>query len=98
MGPPNVYSYVGTTWLNFTSPGYGESAATVAVGTVCVRSPGIDAPAGSDVSARQLSLARESRKDPPKRFPPDLVTTLMTPPLKRPYSAEIPAVATVVSW
>ena len=31
-------------------------------------------------------------------LPPDLVTTLTTPPVKRPNSAEMPALATVVSW
>jgi hypothetical protein len=30
-------------------------------------------------------------------FPPDLVTAFTTPPVKRPYSAEIPDVLTVVS-
>ena len=47
---------------------------------------------------RQLSLLSVSRKEPLKRLPPDLVTALTTPPVKRPNSAEMPPVATVVSW
>ena len=46
---------------------------------------------------RQLSLYRESRNEPLNRFVPDFVITFTTPPLKRPYSAEIPDVDTVVS-
>src|SRR3954468_9725535 len=49
------------------------------------------------VVVRQLSLLNELRNDPLKRLPPDLVIALTSPPPKRPYSAEIPAVATVVS-
>ena len=49
------------------------------------------------VSVRQLSLFSVSRNEPLNRLPPDLVMTLTTPPLNRPYSAEMPAVATVVS-
>ena len=49
-------------------------------------------------SARQLSLFSVSRKLALNRLPPDLVMTLTTPPPKRPYSAEMPALATVVSW
>src|SRR5262245_25012627 len=38
-----------------------------------------------------------SRMDPLKRLLPDLVSTLTTPPPKRPYSAEMPVDDTVVS-
>ena len=48
-------------------------------------------------NARQLSLMSVSRNEPLKRLPPDFVITLTTPPPNRPYSAEIPAVAMVVS-
>ena len=54
--------------------------------------------AANGVSARQLSLLSVSRSDPLNRFPPDLVMTFTTPPPNRPYSADIPAVAIVVSW
>ena len=50
------------------------------------------------VVARQSSLFSDSRNEPLKSLPPDLVSTLTTPPPKRPYSAEMPPVATVVSW
>ena len=50
------------------------------------------------VSLRHLSLFSVSRNEPLKRLPPDLVMMFTTPPPKRPYSAETPAVATVVSW
>ncbi len=38
-----------------------------------------------------------ARKLPENWFPPFLVTALMTPPLKRPYSAEMPEVRIWVS-
>ncbi len=50
------------------------------------------------VSLRHLSLFSVSRNEPLKRLPPDLVMMLTTPPPNRPYYAEMPAVATVVSW
>ncbi len=49
------------------------------------------------VSVRHLSLFNVSRSDPLNRLPPDFVTTLTTPPPKRPYSAEMPEVAMLVS-
>ena len=52
----------------------------MAVGTVCVRLPGIGVPSGSDVVARQLSLAIESRNEPLNELPPDFVMILTTPP------------------
>jgi hypothetical protein len=41
---------------------------------------------------------RLSRSEPVNWLPPDLVIVLTTPPVKPPYSAEMPAVMTVVSW
>ncbi len=38
------------------------------------------------------------RNEPENELPPDFVTVLMTPPWKRPYSAEIPFTFVVVSW
>ncbi len=49
------------------------------------------------VRAIQSGLPMPVRKLPEKLFPPLLVTTLMTPPEKRPYSAEMPDVSTWVS-
>src|SRR6185436_20637904 len=72
--------------------------ASTGEGIVFVRSFGTRAPAGISVYDRQLSLLYVSRNEPLNLLPPDLVTTLTTPPLKRPNSAEMPAVATVVSW
>ena len=46
---------------------------------------------------RQSSLVNVVRSDPLNRSPPDLVMALTTPPVNRPYSAEIPDVDTVVS-
>ena len=37
----------------------------------------------------QLSLRRLSRNEPVNSLPPDLVIVLTTPPVKRPYSAEM---------
>ena len=51
----------------------------------------------SGVLADQSSLLRVLRSEPESSLPPDFVRTLTTPPEKRPYSAEIPEVATVVS-
>jgi hypothetical protein len=47
---------------------------------------------------RQSSLLNVVRNDPLNWFPPDRVMALMTPPVNRPYSAEMPDVETVVSW
>src|SRR5205085_11340059 len=52
-------------------------------------------PAGD--CADHAGLVRESRSAPENSLPPDLVMVLTTPPLKRPYSAEIAPVSTVVS-
>ncbi len=49
-------------------------------------------------SARHESLVNESRNDPLKLLPPDLVIMFTTPPLKRPYSAEMFPVEIFVSW
>src|SRR5688572_3668651 len=46
----------------------------------------------------QDGFVKLSRSDPPNSFPPDFVIVLTTPPVKRPYSAEIPPVRMVVSW
>src|SRR5687767_12577070 len=46
----------------------------------------------------QSGFEKLSRKEPLNRFPPDFVSVEMTPPVKRPYSAETPPVRTVVSW
>ena len=48
-------------------------------------------------SSRQLSLFIDSRNEPLNRLLPDLVMTLTMPPLNRPYSAETPSLAIVVS-
>jgi len=40
----------------------------------------------------------QHRKEPLKSLPPDFVIMLTTPPVKWPYSAEMPPVSTVVSW
>ena len=50
------------------------------------------------VTVRQSSLVIVLRYEPEKVLPPDLVTAFTTPPVNRPYSAEIPDVVTVVSW
>ena len=52
-------------------------------------------PAG--VCADQRGLLSESRSEAERSLPPDFVIVLTTPPLKRPYSAEIAPVSTVVS-
>ncbi len=52
----------------------------------------------SGVFATQSWLMTRVRNEPEKSLPPDLVRTLTTPPEKRPYSAEMPAEAVVVSW
>src|SRR5437870_11818413 len=107
IGPPMVYSYVGMTRFVRVSRGYCAPvshasfaamphAATVD-GTTAVRLFGTREPAGMSVYDRQLSLLSVSRNEPLKLLPPDFVMTLMTPPLNRPNSAEMPAVATVVS-
>ena len=80
MGPPTVYSYVGTVL---------SSLAALRAGSASVFSNG--------VRVRQLSLLNDCRYDPLNMLPPDLVMAFTTPPPKRPYSAEIPLVATVVS-
>ena len=51
----------------------------------------------SGVSSIHAGFAKPSRTLPLKALPPLRVTTLMTPPEKRPYSAETPCVKTVVS-
>ena len=50
------------------------------------------------VSASQLSFSRLVRSEPWISLPPDLVMVLTTPPVKRPYSAEMPETEAVVSW
>lgn len=52
----------------------------------------------SGVCVTHDGLLSPSRKLPLKLLPPLRVTTLMTPPEKRPYSAEMPLVRTYVSW
>src|ERR1041385_1498645 len=47
--------------------------------------------------ADHAALVIESRSDPESSLPPDLVMVETTPPLKRPYSAEMAPVITVVS-
>ena len=49
------------------------------------------------LSSCQDGLVRSVRKLPEKSFPPLLVMALMTPPEKRPYSAEMPAVRIEIS-
>src|SRR6266542_5750407 len=49
------------------------------------------------VRVRQLSLLNDCRYEPLKVLPPDFVMAFTTPPPKRPYSAEMPLVAMVVS-
>src|SRR6185436_3418967 len=72
IGPPIVYSCVGTTLSSLVSL--------------------------NGVTVRQLSLLTPSRYEPLNWLPPDLVIAFTRPPPKRPYSAEIPDVETVVSW
>ena len=43
-------------------------------------------------------LLKFMRKLPVKMLPPLLVMALTTPPVNRPYSAEMPDVRTCVSW
>src|ERR1051326_149238 len=62
---------------------------TSSIGSTC--------PAKSDFSV-QFGFVSESRIDPEKSLPPDFVIVLTTPPVKRPYSAEMPPLRTVVSW
>ena len=50
------------------------------------------------VRAVQASFVNVVRKEPEKAFPPDFVTVLTIPPVKRPYSAEMAATEVVVSW
>ena len=54
--------------------------------------------AGIGGCARQSLLLSVTRNDPEKLLPPCFVMALMTPPVKRPYSAETPEVIVVVSW
>src|SRR5215471_17968561 len=49
------------------------------------------------VNVRQSSLLNDCRYEPLNVLPPDFVIAFTTPPPKRPYSAEMPLVATVVS-
>src|ERR1051325_2654751 len=49
------------------------------------------------VSEIQSALVTLSRNEPEDSLPPDLVSVLTTPPLNRPYSAEIAPVRIVVS-
>src|SRR4051794_33916195 len=44
---------------------------------------------GHGVGAVHPPFVTVSRTDPLNSFPPDFVTVLTTPPVKRPYSAEI---------
>src|SRR3954463_3326502 len=50
------------------------------------------------VSSIHFGLLKFSRKLPPNVLPPLFVITLTTPPEKRPYSAEMPPVSTLVCW
>ena len=50
------------------------------------------------VFAVHLAFDRLLRSDPLNSLPPDLVIVETTPPVKRPYSAEMPPVMMVVSW
>ena len=50
------------------------------------------------VSSIHFGFEKFSRKLPLNVLPPLLVTMLMTPPEKRPHSAEIPFVMMLVSW
>jgi hypothetical protein len=61
--------------------------------------PARDAPAdfSNGVSALQAEFVKFVRKAPENTLPPLRVMTLMTPPLNRPYSAEIPEVNTWTS-
>src|SRR5687768_1017749 len=59
--------------------------------------PGFVADFSNGVSTVQDGLRRFMRQLPENVLPPLLVTALTTPPLKRPYSAEMPEVSTVVS-
>src|SRR5499427_1285115 len=96
-GPPNVYSYCGTTRSVFdevpltpqVSHSSGAPVATLPTRYGCASLP--------VTNARQLSLLSVSRNDPVNVLPPDFVTMLTTPPLKWPNSAETPSLATVVS-
>ena len=49
------------------------------------------------LTVRQSSLANVVRSDPLNWLPPLFEIAFTTPPVKRPYSAEIPDVETVVS-
>jgi hypothetical protein len=49
------------------------------------------------VSSIHLGFAKFSRKLPLKLLPPLFVMMLTTPPVKRPYSAEMPPVRMLVS-
>ena len=53
---------------------------------------------GNGVSADHESLVNDTRNDPLKTLPPDLVIVLTTPPWNRPYSAEMLPVEIFVSW
>ena len=97
IGPPNVYSYCGTVRSVFDGVPSGPHVAQ-SIGLPVDVLPLVNGCASLPVTyARQLSLLSESRNDPLKRLPPDLVIMLTTPPLNRPNSAETPSVATVVS-
>ena len=50
------------------------------------------------VTVRQSSFVKVTRNDPATVLLPDRVMVLTMPPVKRPYSAEMPDVETVVSW
>src|SRR5258705_9782207 len=62
-----------------------------------VLSTGFDCPLNG-VSFVHRGLVTLSRNEPLKALPPDLVIEFTTPPVKRPYSAEIAPVRVVVSW
>src|SRR5262245_55562964 len=59
--------------------------------------PGLVLDFSNGVSTVHDGLSRFMRQLPENVLPPLLVTALMTPPLKRPYSAEMPEVSTCVS-
>src|SRR5664279_3805987 len=50
------------------------------------------------VIAVHASLLSVVRREPLNALPPDFVIAFTTPPVKRPYSAEMAAVDVVVSW
>src|SRR5216684_5754875 len=58
----------------------------------------VASPPENAVLAIHFGFVIESRSEPLNWLPPDLVSVETTPPVKRPYSAEMPPVKIVVSW